>query len=216
MSRHAINQQPENEIDRQKHGVYLLKNSSTGIQHRLSRADRLQLAVTLASSILQLYQTPWLEDVWQKDEILFIQRTDGPVYGQPFITRHLSSAVSKQTKPKLEPHTHPVIRNPVLFALGVLLIELCLSKPLEQLRLPEEMDKDGHPNPLSNWMTANRLVDEIYMKGGSRYGDAVRHCIRCDFDRRDANLEREDFQQAGYDKIVSLLEKDLKDFHGLR
>ncbi|MDE2312744.1 MAG: alpha/beta hydrolase, partial [Elusimicrobia bacterium] len=44
----------------------------------------------------------------------------------------------------------------------------------------------------------------------SRYGDAVRHCIRCDFDLQETSLEDERFQEAVYDGVVGLLEDDLR------
>ncbi|KAL9618858.1 MAG: hypothetical protein Q9160_006448 [Pyrenula sp. 1 TL-2023] len=115
------------------------------------------------------------------------------------------------------PKTHRMIRNPVLFALGVLLIELCFGRPFEDLKFPDEKasPKDIDIDLSLDWVAADRLIDEVYLKAGDRYGDAVRHCIRCDFDRRGTSLEDEDFQRAVYDGVVSLLETDLKQFHNL-
>ena len=222
------------EITRQKHGIYPLKRPSVDkekwsavslqnlipqkptIQHRFTRGDKLRLAVILASSVLQLYETPWLEKTWQRDDIMFIHAANGPLYEQPFVSRSFPTNKSSQ-RPGItsKPSMMPAIRNPVLFALGVLLIELCLGKPLEELKRPDERTRDGSVDAALDWVAADRLVEDVYLEGGSRYGDAVRHCIRCDFDRRETSLEDEDFQQAVYEGVVSLLEDDLKQFHHL-
>jgi hypothetical protein len=127
---------------------------------------------------------------------MFIQSTNGPLYAQPFISKTFSAEVGSDPQ-RLDSYwsNYRTIRNPTLFALGVLLIELCLGKPLEELKLPTELNADGSTSPLFDWTTADRLVEDVYLEGGSRYGDAVRHCVRCDFDRRGASLEDEDFRQ---------------------
>jgi hypothetical protein len=222
------------EITNQRHGIFPLKSpsidrdtwSAVSLQHlippkptirrRFTRGDKLRLAVILASSVLQLHQTPWLEETWRKDDIRFIQSADGPLYAQPFIARGFSAeTAANRTLLTTSFGMYRVIRNQTLFALGILLIELCLGKPFEELRLPSELNDDGTPHPTSDWITADRLVEDVYLEGGSRYGDAVRRCIRCDFDRRETNLEDENFQQAVYEGVVALLEDDLKEFHRL-
>lgn len=40
--------------------------------HRFSTRDRVRLAVILASSVLQLHETPWLDDNWGIDNIYFV------------------------------------------------------------------------------------------------------------------------------------------------
>ena len=42
---------------------------------------------------------------------------------------------------------------------------------------------------MSGWNTADRLVEELYSEAGAKYSDAVRRCIRCDFDRRATSLD---------------------------
>ncbi|OCL04598.1 hypothetical protein AOQ84DRAFT_255661, partial [Glonium stellatum] len=65
-------------------------NSST-----LTRRQRYSLALTLASSYLQLSSTPWLTGPLRKDDILFLHdRTsdDSSLIGQPYICRDFSSS----------------------------------------------------------------------------------------------------------------------------
>ena len=223
------------ELTRQKHGIFppkkpcirkgswstlslqnLISQSPT-VERRFTRADKLRLAVILSSSVLQLHETPWLNETWQKGDIMFIDTIDGPLYSHPFVAKnfHFTKPSTQLRVYNTTANIHRAIRNPILFALGVLLIELCLSKPMDELKRPEEKTSDGTTNPILDWLAADRLVQEVYVEGGSRYGDAVRHCIRCDFDKREFNLEDDEFQRAVYEGVVSLLEDDLKQFHGL-
>jgi hypothetical protein len=52
---------------------------------RLTRKERLQLALTLASSVLQLHKTPWLSDCWGKNDILFLEGSSGPYVSKSFL-----------------------------------------------------------------------------------------------------------------------------------
>lgn len=131
---------------------------------RLTRKARLQLALTLASSVLQLHKTPWLNEKWSKSDILFFQGNDGRLYEQPYVLKSFSSL--PETSKIEAPRTFPIVRNEIAFALGVLLIELCLGRPLEDQRAPEDLDPSGNASPFTDFLTARRLIDEVYDEGG--------------------------------------------------
>ncbi|KAF2867800.1 hypothetical protein BDV95DRAFT_502195 [Massariosphaeria phaeospora] len=235
-------QQPQREICigylldsvRRKHGIYPLEppvtnhqqwatyslrdilNKPATVNRRLTQHDKLRVAVVLASSVLQLYKTPWLDEHWGKDDVIFIHRPGASlssIYEHPFISRKFTKSTSSPNPPTL-PTVCRVIRNQTLFTLGVLLIELWYGKSIEELQMPCDLDCQGTPGVA--WCTAERVVEnEIEFEAGKRYSDAVRRCIRCDFDRKDMSLDNESFQQAVYDGVVSLLEKTLQQFNSL-
>ena len=187
---------------------------STAGSHLLSRGDRLGLALTIASSVLQLYKTPWLRDDWNKHDIL-INDTGKVLYReQAYISGAFSAtAMERMTQQKMMAH---LVRNETLFALGLVLIELCLGQVMESMRTPEDpLDVDQKPNILTDLYTANRLMEDVYNEGGRRYGDAVRRCIYCEFDQRRTSLDDDKFRQAVYDGVVAPLEDDVKDFYQL-
>ncbi|RYP66475.1 hypothetical protein DL770_008797 [Monosporascus sp. CRB-9-2] len=135
-----------------------------------ARRDRLRLAVTLSSSVLQLHETPWLDENWGKDDILFIKRSEKTTYHHPFVSH-----------------------------------ELWYGKPMSQLHKPE----DGPlGDSMTEFNTADRLVDELYSEAGGKYSDAVRRCIRCDFDCRANSLEDIAFQRAVYEGVVAQLKEN--------
>ena len=90
------------------------------------------------------------------------------------------------------------MQNQAIFSLDVLLIKLCFGLSQEQSRVPEELGRNNTPNAVNDFMTATRLIDNVYNEAGIRYG--VRRCSRCEFDGA----------------IISLLEEDFSDFHQLR
>lgn len=174
-----------------------------------SRGDRLRLALTIASSVLQLYKTPWLRDDWTKDDIMINDGMTRRLHDQAYVSRSFPAT------PELTGHEKKFLgpRNKTLFALGVVLIELSLGSTIETLRDPDDpLGPDGVPNIHTTWYTANRLIDEVYDENGKRYGDAVRRCINCDFDMKSTTLDDEAFSQAVYNGVVAQLEDDVKDF----
>jgi hypothetical protein len=182
----------------------------------LTQNDKLRVAVDLASSALQLYKTPWLEEMWTKDDVLFIHRPGASPYDHPFVSQRFSPpsiTSGEKTDTTTGLARYGAIRNPTIFSLGVLLIELWYGTSIEELQIPTDMDRGGTTGVV--WCTAERLVTEIAFQAGIKYSEAVRRCIRCDFDRRDVDLDDEGFQQTVYNGVVALLEKTLKDFNSL-
>jgi hypothetical protein len=176
-----------------------------------TRENRLRLAVTLASSVLQLYETPWMEDDWGKDSIFFISCPGGTTrYEHPFVSQRLDpdSCADQLKKAGSSKSFSRIIRNQTLFALGTTLIELWYGKSIQELHKPEDGPK-GCDDFMTTWNTADRLVEELYLDAGAKYGDAVRRCIRCDFDRRDTSLGDGMFQRAVYDGVVAQLKENL-------
>jgi hypothetical protein len=204
--------------DQQQWVAYSLRqvlSSHTNIGRPLRQHDKLRIAVDLASSVLQLYRTPWLDEHWSDNDVFFIHRPGVPLstlYEHPFVYRRLSSPCTIQPL-DTQRAVGRVIRNPTLFTLGILLIELLYGKPIEELQTPQDQDCDGTPGVA--WCTADRLIEEeIEFEAGPRYLEAVRRCVRCDFNRKESSLDDEAFQQAVFEGVVTPLEKTLQQFLG--
>jgi hypothetical protein len=212
-----------NEIAKQKYGVLItpmkqlpLDTESWSVSSlgsvlrdpKFAQRDRLKLAVTLASSILQLHETPWLEDNWGKDSIFFVNRPGKTFYDQPFVSQHFNQTITAAT-PSMPNHMSCIIRNQTLYALGVALIELWYRKPIAELH--EGMDGPQNTGNdmldlMTQFRTADRLSETLYDEAGAKYSDAVRRCIRCDFDRRASSLEDAQFQKAVYQGVIAQLQ----------
>lgn len=221
------------EATKRKHLIYPrtapnLRSISLGqamtehVRGPLRMSDKKYLAVTLASSLLQLCGTPWWGRHWRLDDIVLIYGTEALKYD--FKAAHISMPISASEKveslkwngPSNTAAACPNIRNEFTFGLGILLIELCLGKTIEQLRIPSDLNPDGTEHVTTDFRTATRLLDEVYQEAGGRYGDAVRRCIYCEFDQRKASLDEPSFRRAVYERVVYWLEEDLNQFHYLK
>jgi hypothetical protein len=109
-----------------------------------------------------------------------------------------------------------IIRNYDLYQLGVLLIELWYGKSLHALYRnedgplyrPADLFKDPgdlHVDPFTEYTTADLLVDELYADAGDKYSDAVRRCIRCDFEHRSSDLTDPQLLQEVHDGVYQTL-----------
>ncbi|KAK4629102.1 hypothetical protein CLAFUW4_07777 [Fulvia fulva] len=188
-------------------------------RRKLNSADAHRLAIPLASGMLRLHDTPWLSPGWSKQDISLIRHNGKVLSEHAFISQNMS--LPKTTPPPSSTSTDKVasllIRNPTLFALGIILIELCMGKSIDELHEADELDANGSKNALSEYRTADRLIqmEEISDRLGSRWNDVVRRCIYCDLNQSKVSLQDRSFQQAVHSDIVGELEESYRQFFHL-
>ncbi|KAI0968602.1 hypothetical protein F4678DRAFT_442296 [Xylaria arbuscula] len=181
----------------------ILEQKDTSIY--LTYQDRLHLAVIISSSILQLHGSPWVSETLTSKDIFFIQKKDYPFYDQPFVIKSLPTNTQN---PSNQSQDAPFPRNPVLVALGVLLIELIQGKTIDLLRTPQE-NSLSHKKPLQDYMTVKRLLQDVRM-ASSNYAAAVTRCVDGELHSGGLTLDNEELCEGVYSGIVALLEKDLE------
>jgi hypothetical protein len=194
-------------------GSMLNPINSIGVR-KLSLLNRKRLAVTLASSFLQLCRTPWMKETWGNQDILFLDINTGNSLDWPLIMSglYVSPTVPigiSESPSKPYPFQS---RNPAVFALGILLIELCFAKTFKTLRRETSLPGWTSQNSVPDYVVAEALLEGVYEEGGDRYGHAVRRCIRCEFDSRSNSLDSETFLEKVHEKVVILLQEDLSNF----
>lgn len=128
-------------------------------------------------------------------------------YNHAFVCQPLEDNTARVPRCSLPPVMRCVIKNRALYALYVFLIELKYKKHIRELHIPEDgpLSDDLVTAALTEWNTADRLVNHLYDEVGCFYADAVRRCIRCDFDRKSCCLDDVAFQKAVYQGVVSPL-----------
>jgi len=97
----------------------------------------------------------------------------------------------------------------MLFALALSLIELSCGKPMQDLKEPEDADRN---EVLSNLKAASRLLQTVYDESGQVYGDVLRRCLDCPFDVNVASLDNARFRDAVFECIVTPLFQNLETF----
>jgi hypothetical protein len=105
--------------------------------------------------------------------------------------------------------TH-LIRNKILFPLGLALVELSLGQTIASLQKPED---DDSVEAVANLKTALRLLPDVLNESGIRYEEVVDRCLVWP-GRKDIKFDDEEFQRTMFDSIISPLLEDLKIFEG--
>ncbi|KAF9893473.1 hypothetical protein FE257_010785 [Aspergillus nanangensis] len=144
----------------------LIAISRTDTTIAMGLYERVRLAKHLATAVLYYHATPWLSKAWRSDDVHFFDDPNSwlqrPQDALPYISvsvRACSSTIQSGSLQSSE-YDH-FIRNPVLFGLGVMLLELAYQAPLSTLQEPVDLQK-GETHGFADYFTAHRLVDHSY------------------------------------------------------
>jgi hypothetical protein len=185
----------------------VLNGKATSWSH-IPFIEKLNVAAIVSSAVLELYGTPWMESEPIKQRIHFFENSRR-LCTSAFVATEIEDVAQDQDTEDGDA-LPPYIENRTLFALGILLIELLFSAPIETMRT----DKDPvSSSDKSNWemkySIAIRLLknEDILIEGGPNYESAVKGCIKCNFDQfREVNLDIDECRQVVYERVVSVLE----------
>ncbi|RDW91720.1 hypothetical protein BP5796_02885 [Coleophoma crateriformis] len=189
-----------------------LRNLLGDSQSRLSLKQRRALAVVLSHAILHYCESPWVSDNWNKEHVNFFATSKGPDLMRPYLATQFEQVLSAVPKDTSDLYSHP---SPALLSLGILLLELYLSKPIESLWDAEDME-NGMESVNTNWITAEKQLDLLGDDLYEGYRDAIQACLRVDYVGVEDNLTLEDegFRKLIYDRVVRPLEDELENgFH---
>jgi hypothetical protein len=151
----------------------------------LTRRKRYGLALTLASSYLQLGATPWLNPQLRTDNIVFLQDPCDPTVtsiDHPYIRREISKNNNKSTSTEGLP------------SLGIRLLELCFGKSLEATSFRKQLPA-GDPTsaPILDFAAAIQWSKQAGEEAGPEFADAIDWCLHAK-ERSDGSW-RKDFLQ---------------------
>ncbi|KAF2715052.1 hypothetical protein K504DRAFT_365978 [Pleomassaria siparia CBS 279.74] len=183
---------------------------------KLSKKERYSLAVTLASSTLQLNNTPWFPDQFGAKDILFHRTSAGPRLidiEHPYVTSRLNE-LSKDVLVSPKPRGFHN-KNMVLLALAVALLELYFGVSVEKHQELEhgETKQPSDLNPWNLCAMAYEWTDGERENLSAAFLGAITHCLRC-FSDPAASLSDSEFLQAAVEGIVLPLQDELSQFLG--
>lgn len=184
---------------------------------KLSKKERYFLAVTLASSALQLNSTPWFPDQWSAKDIVFHKASAGPRLidiDHPYMSssKLIEHAKDASTGQKTRGFQN---KNTVLLALAVALLELYFGISAEQRQASEGAAADGpvSGNPWQLCALAYEWAETEQENLSAAFSNAVNHCLRC-FSDPSSSLKDSEFLQAAVESIVLPLQDELYQFLG--
>lgn len=166
--------------------------------------DMLRLARKLASAVLQFHATPVLKDSWRGDNIIFFGNA-GSIEVPHIAVRVGNGSVGHDQIVEPTKIIQNVVRNPYLFNLGIVLIELAYQKPIQALREEEDLE-NGKETKLTDFFAAKRLEKMIDTSMGVTYANIVRKCLDCDFGEG-KDLKSPALQAVFFKDVVCELER---------
>lgn len=184
--------------------------------NKFSLYDRLHLARTLAIAVLQYHATPWLTASWCSDDVYFFGAEDlSSAYAMPDLSSpHLNVKVKGPDGQLSRASTfppHTLARNPLLFSLGVVLLELAYSSALETLQRPIDLE-NGHEKRYTEFFVARRLAKARSSDLGTTYHKIAERLVECDFGCG-TDLGESELQAAFHKDVICPLEKLEKKLH---
>jgi hypothetical protein len=125
------------------------------------QCKRLRLARQLASPVLQFHTTPFLEESWRSEDVIFFEIGNGSQKPSEPREPHLNVNVRVQKVKKFKTPSNDLINtNPYTFGLGAVLLELAYQAPLRSFQ--ESVDLTDGQEALTRSETFYRdVVSEL-------------------------------------------------------
>ena len=172
---------------------------------RIAPRQKCMLALTLASSVLQLHGTPWLPCAWETKDIFFLKNHGGKAITSEF---YVSQTFMSASQVAAAAKRRRLVRNETVFALGVALLELAHGASILAFIEPEDLSEDGKEDSMTEVSIATRLARELNNYESENYARAVLRCITCTFDTFAFDFDNREFREAFYQAVVVPLQED--------
>ena len=164
----------------------------TGSPVKMGLKNRMLLALNLASTLLQLQSTPWLERSWSKTAIEFLKRPSPAIQATPantgtthFIDYQHPVITQRFTALPQRPHAAASLPpKEALLELGIMLLEIWHETTLEAYYATTAMGRSGTPMPAEYWgrfMIASMWLDDPSDQPLPLYHTAISQCVKCFF-----------------------------------
>lgn len=192
---------------------------------RLPRAKRLLVAIKMVEIVLQLFDTPWLRDNWDKDDIYFFEDNKGIIYyDKPFLVsnfrspmatsqdHHRPDSLDAAMSPVNEMHAYKRTKA-VLLSLGIVILELWFNQPFESCGWRKDfLSPNGEETYFTRLSTALIWQELALEEGGVRLHDLTDACINSSFGMTRPDLREREVQMSIYTRVAEPLKELIKYF----
>ncbi|KAK7918486.1 hypothetical protein PG985_010360 [Apiospora marii] len=148
------------------------------VQPPLTRRQRYRLALTLASSFVQLKDSLWMQAAWGKECVYFArgESDDVLLLDTPYITHNFDSSVPKSPEVGQKPGQDIVSG---MTYLGIILLELCFGSAIEHHPSRSRFPPAGDEQTKSAFdlIAAMQWMTEVNEEAGENYTEAVEWCL---------------------------------------
>lgn len=198
--------------------------------YAFSPGTTLDIGIALAKAVLHFYCTAWLPEDWGSRDIHFFNIAPNSEaqwnLQRPYLTLNFMKHENDKGKGKQKVTAEAIgsvqrpipcqtsfvedfqrARNPTLFRLGVILLEVGHSQPWETLRQKTSRQS-------SDYLAAEQLSRELLRPMGPAYSRIVRKCLGCDFGVGETDLDHEELQQTYINQVIEVLENTKQRLEG--
>jgi hypothetical protein len=169
--RYQVSSQPEQKVVAGE--ITLWEILSRGHKPRVSRAQRFQIALKIASSHLQLHSTSWARRHWESGDVRFPQA--GTTTADILLDRPFVSATFEPDLPSAM--RVPKVTDRSFACLGIMMLELLFGAQLEEHELWQQFGANSSDNPLIRLMVAKQWADDVKDEAGPEFSSAVKWCL---------------------------------------
>jgi hypothetical protein len=169
--RYQVRSQPEQKLAGGE--ITLSEVLERGHKPRLTRAQRFQTALKVASSHLQLHSTPWTRKQWETGDVRFPQTgTNGSsiLLDRPFVSASFEPVLPSSAR-------EPKLTDRSFACLGIMLLELLFGARIEEHELWQQLGDQNAAVPLFRLMVAKKWADDVEGEAGPEYFSAVGWCL---------------------------------------
>lgn len=193
------------------------KISNQGSTDGLPQYERLRLAKTLATAVLQYHATPWLKLEWRSEDIYFFGINEKNFLRPRLTEPHVNIKFKGADGPLSQKSGNLPLKlapNTLLFSLGVVLLEIAYSSTLHGLQQPSDLE-NGQEGRYTEFFAAKRLADSLGREMGGSYRKIVKKLLQCDFGCGD-DLNDPELQALFHRDVVCELERLEQGFRALQ
>jgi hypothetical protein len=140
---------------------------------RLKVPRQLSLAVSLAPSVLQLYNTPWLPESWCEGAISFAVSGEPADHEAPYVTAHLQNDAHY--------NPDPISLSTYILQLGIVLLELSEAESFSEW-FRARSDSVLVPDDIKERASRAGLLltqNPKSIRMGKEYANVVKRCLEC-------------------------------------
>lgn len=172
--------------------------------HRMTLKHQKTLALSIASSVLQFWDTPWCSPSWNSEAIRLITETHAARY-EPFVEQVADGNESVQ---KSKNHTHETKAS--VLELAILLLEICNLESLEMWAERKGHDLQQKVQFSDRLFLAITWLDETSDRDMTVYDkEAIKYCLSvCTWPGQ--SWQETEFRQGYYENIIKPLRENCK------
>ncbi|RPA71268.1 hypothetical protein BJ508DRAFT_101832 [Ascobolus immersus RN42] len=172
-------------------------------------AKRRQIALTLAYSLFQLYESPFLSKHWDKAQIQFFADNSGIIdFERPYIDASIDRLLQEEEAPIAD----LLHKSLGILRLGILLIEVYLWKPIEDF--VQDSDLIAGTATVNSFLSvASRILRRNKLGvDGESYRSSVEACLWTDWETTEEtiSLQHKETRDGVYQKIIRPLEWEVE------